>query len=270
MSIQHVIGNGDPVETGYAETKADKSSAVVTVEGLLSAIKRLNPASYVPAGMDLDSSSIRSNNDGTGVLTINCISYESGGGGDWGPVRTTFRVEMSQVQYDLEDHPYLTSCHDKCLKWLATDEAYRVNSSGMFQYKDGKEFVQIENDERAYLFCSAQMAGIKNFVRYYPVIEKISVYKNPPGMARSGRSFSGGSPTFSAGIGVYNSPPLTLNGYPATNWYKSGDGWVENENGTWQRKEEWTYTPESSSSSHAWIYNQLNGGNGNGNGGGAS
>ena len=77
MSIQHVIGNGDPVETGYAETKADKSSAVVTVEGLLSAIKRLNPASYVPAGMDLDSSSIRSNNDGTGVLTINCISYES-------------------------------------------------------------------------------------------------------------------------------------------------------------------------------------------------
>ena len=40
-------------------------------------------------------------------------------------------------------------------------------------------------------------------------------------------------------------------------YYKSGDGWTENENTTWQRKEEWTYTPESSSGAHAWIYNQL-------------
>lgn len=257
MAISHAIGSSNPVETGYNETVADKYSASVTVEGLLSDLKNLNPADYVPNGYDLDTSNIRSNGDGTGVLTVNCISYESGGSGEWGPVRTTFRVEMSPVQYDLEDHPYLASCRAACVKWLATDESERVSDAGLYQYRDGENLVSIEPDNRAYLFCEAIMAGIKNFVRYYPVIEKISIYKNPPGMARNGRSFSGGSPTFSAGIGGYNTPPLTLNGYPATNWYKSGDGWVENENTTWQRKEEWTYTRESSTGAHAWIYNQL-------------
>lgn len=101
------------------------------------------------------------------------------------------------------------------------------------------------------------MAGIKTFNRYFPVIEEISTWSNPPGLSRSGKSFTGGTPTFSSDAGTYDDPPISLNGYPSGHWFKSKDSWAENENRTWTRTAQWTYTPESSSGNHAWIYNEL-------------
>lgn len=249
-------GTSGPVTTGKVRTIADKEGTSVIVEGLYSDLAAAAPADYVPEGYDVESSTLSSEGNGLGRLDIKCIRYESAtGAGDWGAVRTTFTVDLEAVQYDLEDHPSLTAERDKIIKWLATDPAQRWdNTAGKYQYADGESFTPIEPDEAAYKFCEAFMAGIKTFNRYFPVIEKVSVYKNPPGLTRAGRSFSGGSPKFSENLGTFDSPPLSLNGYPATNWFKSRDHWSENANGTWNRREQWTYTPEGSDGPHAWIY----------------
>jgi len=254
MSAIKVLGTNAPVETKISKEVHDREAVVVEVEGLYADLDRANPANYCPGGMTVESSQVTSTGDGMGKLTVRCIKYESGL--DFQAMRTTFRVTMESVQYDLEDHPYLTDARDIIMKWLATDESKRVDGNDYkYEDKDG-ELVDI-NDQLSISFCDAYMSGIKTFNRYFPVIEKISTWKNPPGLNRNGRSFSSGSPTFSANAGTFDEPPITLNGFPSSNWFKSGDGWQENADKTWSRTEQWTYTPEGSDSDHAWIYEEL-------------
>lgn len=254
MATQKILGSGDAVETGYSREESEKRTRTVTVEGLLSDIELESPEDHCPSGYEIDSYNIASSGDGMGKMTIRCVKYNSGASFD--ALRTTFRVDMLEVQYDLEDHPYLASVRDMCVKWLGTDESKRVNGT-TYKYEDENGSLTEITDATAKKFCAAYMAGIKTFMRFYPVIEKQSTYSNPPGMSRSGKSFTGGSPTFSQGIGEYDTPPLNLSGYASTNWFKSKDSWVENGNRTWTRTEQWTYTPESSSGNHAWVYNEL-------------
>ena len=253
----HKAGSNEPQVTGEVSHVADKNSTVVTVEGLYSALKSADPEDYVPDGYTLESSTCSPSGNGLGKLTVNCLKYDSGSAESFTPVRTTFRVEMQEVQYDLEDHPHLASARDTILKWLATDESKRVDGD-TYKYQDADGNLQPVEDDVAIKFCAAYMAGIKTFNRYFPVVERISVWKNPPGLNQSGRSFTGGSPSFSSNVGKYDEDmPLTLSGFGADNWFKSKDSWVQNENRTWTRTEHWTYTPESSSGDHAWIYTEL-------------
>ena len=247
-------GARGPQTTGTIVSQADKRSAVVTVEGPIAALKSADPEDFVPDGYTLDTSNVTPSGDGLGKLTINCVKYEEGT--SFSAIRTTFRIEMQEVQYDLEDHPYLADARSMILKWLATDEAQRFDGNS-YKYMDADGELKTVSGEKALKFCAAYMAGIKTFTRYYPVVEKISTWSNPPGLNMSGKSFSGGSPTFSSDAGKFSEPPISLNGYASTNWFKSKDSWAENENKTWTRTEQWTYTPESSSGSHAWIYNEL-------------
>lgn len=250
-----IKGRPGALKTGTAISIADKRSAVVTVEGPVDALKSANPADYVPDGYTLDTSNVTPNGNGLGKLTINCVRYENGA--SFSALRTTFSIDMQEVQYDLEDHPYLARSRDKILKWLATDEARRVGKDDEYYFLNADGSVEKTNDDLTKKFCAAYMAGIKTFNRYFPVIEKISTWSNPPGLARSGKSFTGGTPVFSSNAGKFDTPPISLNGYPPNNWFKSRDKWNENENHTWTRTEQWTFTPESSSGDHAWIYNYL-------------
>ncbi len=136
---------------------------------------------------------------------------------------------------------------------VATDEGARADG-GAYRYMDAGGELQEVQEEEALKFIAAYMAGIKTFRRYYPVVEKTSLWRNPPGLNRSGRSFTGGSLPFSAGLGTFADPPVSLNGYPSGNWYKSRDSWEEGADRTWTRTEQWTYTPDGAASDHAWIY----------------
>lgn len=255
MSAVRVLGSVSPVETKRSIEKGMKTATIVEVEGPYDLLERANPATYCPGGMVVESSGVSSTGDGMGKLTVRCIAYD-GDGATFSPVRVTFRVDMQEVTYDLEDHPYLADVRDIVMKWLATDEAERVDGT-TYKYKDANGSLIPVTHEKAVKFCAAYMAGIKTFNRYYPVIEKTSVWKNPPGLNRSGISFSGGSPTFSDNVGKFDSPPIALNGFPASNFFKSKDSWSENADKTWNRTEQWTYTPDGSSGNHAWIYTQL-------------
>lgn len=268
MSVKHVSGSANPVITGHAVTTRDREVVNVVVEGLYSALKAADLGDYVPSGYDIKESSLDPMGNGLGRLVIKAIDYESGDAQSISPVRSTIEIDMAEVQYDLEDHPHFAGTYREIiLRWLATDETARIEVSGgvsTYYYKDDDGSKHQIYDDRALQFIAAFNAGIKNFVRFFPVVSKISIWKNPPGMSRSLRSFTGGSPRFSV-AGYWDDPPVTLSGYPAGNWFKSKDSWKEKENTTWERTEQWTYTPDGSSGPHGWIYESSNGQNGQNN-----
>lgn len=252
-------GATGPQRTKTSRSISDKNQTIVTVEGRYTDLESADPADYVPSGLTLESSRLDPSGGGMGVLTLNCMLYDDSSSSSLAPIRTTFEVGMEEVQYDLEDHPRFSDAdRNTILMWLATDETERF-SDGNFTYKD-KDGTLVEiDDELVQDFCFAYYSGIKTFVRYYPVITKKSIWKNPPGLTMSGRSFTGGSLPFSAACGRFDTPPITLSGYPSTNWFHGPMTWVQNENKTWTQTESWTYTPEGSNGQNAWIYNELGG-----------
>lgn len=246
-------GTSDAIVTKVTTEWADKDGKTVTIEGVYSALQLLDPADYAPEGYEPVRAVLDPTGGGMGRITLSCVKYEAATVENAQPVRTTIEIDMEEVTYDLVDHPHLAQCREVCRKWLATDEAKRVVGEDYYYTDETGAEVKITN-ATALQFCKAYMAGIKSFVRYFPVIVRNSIYKNPPGLTRSGRSFTGGSPKFSADSGKFATPPVTLSGYPSTNWFKGGDIWKERGDTTWELHEKWTYTPDGSSGQHAWIY----------------
>ena len=247
------LGTGGGVRTGVTTEIADKNGKTVVFEGTVAELEGMSLDGKLPSGYVPVRSVLTPTGDGMGRLTVSCVAYEEATVENSQPVRTAIEIEMEEVTYDLVDHPYLAAVRETCRKWLSTDEAKRVVGEKYYYTDETGTEVEVEN-ATALKFCKAYMAGIKSFVRYFPVIVKNSIYKNPPGLVRIGRSFTGGSPKFSDSCGTFDSPPVSLNGYPSTNWFKGGDRWRERGDTTWELQEKWTYTPDGSSSQHAWIY----------------
>lgn len=257
MAIKHILGDKGPFHTQESKHVRERESHTYVVEGQLQTLLQSDPKSFVK-GVEVVEHNVEPTNDGLGKMLIKTVGYDSGNADAIVPTRSTLRIDMVEVQYDLEDHPYFKGTYrNLILKWLATDPSVRISGddkSGFTYYFTNSDGTLHEiSDERTLQFIAAYNAGIKTFVRYYPVIDKISTYKNPPGMSRTMRSFTGGSPKFSF-AGGWESPPVTLNDYPKGNWFKSKDTWVEKENTTWERTEQWTFTPEGSDGPHSWIY----------------
>lgn len=260
------LGTGSGVKTGVTTEIADKNGKTVVFEGTAAELEGMSLVGKLPPGYVPVRSVLAPTGGGMGRLSVSCVAYEEATVENSQPVRTTIEIEMEEVNYDLVDHPYLATVRETCRKWLSTDEAKRtavVGQDTKYYYTDetGTE-VEVEN-ATALKFCKAYMAGIKSFVRYFPVILRNSIYKNPPGLTRNERSFTGGSPKFSTDCGTFSTPPVTLNGYPSTNWFKGGDRWRERGDTTWELQEKWTYTPDGSTGPHAWIYTAPTSQNGN-------
>lgn len=252
----HKAGAEGPFLTVASKTYADRSNAVFTIEGPYEALDEMSSseiAALLPTGFVIATMTLDPTDRGMGKITVRsnqCADPAQ----TISPVRTTFAIDMAEVTYDLVDHPIFTEAQRNVIRmWLATDESARVDD-GDYRYTDKTGADILIQDNTVKKFCKAYMAGIRTFNRYYPVVDKVSTYTNPPGLSMSGSSFTGGSPAFSSGMGTYDDPPITLSGYPSGYWYKSKDSWRENGNRTWTRTEQWTYTPEGRSGDHAWIY----------------
>lgn len=246
------IRGGAPQRVKATESQGDSNTTVVTVRGRWEALKRVDPADYCPVGYAVSNRSLEPFCDGSGQLTVNCVDVSDTSGGE--PIRTTYRIDMVEVEYDLAQHPHLKEDADQIIMWLATEESKRIDGNA-YKYadKDG-ELKPVTG--KAVKFCAAYMSGIRTFNRYYPVIEKLSTWKKPPGMSVSPNMSVSGNPAFST-AGNFETPPISLTGYAATGWYKSKDSWTQSANRSWQRTEQWTYTPEGSTGDHAWIYTEL-------------
>ena len=97
--------------------------------------------------------------------------------------------------------------------------------------------------------------GIETYVRHFPVIEKISYYKTLPGCSMSGNSTTSGTLSqFAGDIDKWSVPDVKLSGFENTGWFKSGDNYEQGNDRVWTRHEQWTWTPDGSSSDTGWIY----------------
>ena len=271
MSFTHKLGanlaTATPVglQTGLGKQNGDTSAVVITVEGPAAALESIVPnqgdtttqCAYVPAGCYVQTASLSGDGRGNATLRITCIdpSYGSGSSSIL-PTKVTYRIEMAEERTDLISHPHVADFVDILVKWMGTADTQKYDAAAeQYQYDtgDGITFAHI-TEQAAIDFCTAWMHGIKTYNRYFPVVEKISIYKRPPGMTMNGASISGGSPTFSSDIGTWDAPNITLNGFPSTGFFKSKDSYVQNANTSWTRTEQWVWTPDGSSSNYGWIY----------------
>ena len=260
MSIQHIAGSSNPVTTGIArKDDGNKSSCVVTLEAPISTLETALASieDYVPAGMVAENSSLDPTGEGCGRLTINCISYGSGDVSTT-PTRITWRIAMIEVQKDLKFHPHFDDGTGEAVmqieKWLATDPEKRYDGNGNPQYIDENgNPCQLGNLAEDYV--DAYQKGIETYVAHYPVVEKISYYKTLPGCSMSVNSTTSGTVNqFSSNIDKWDIPAVKLAGYSNTGWFKSGDNYEQGGDLVWTRTEQWTWTPEGSTSSTGWIY----------------
>ena len=290
MALSHAFGRNLAVNdaetglpgviTGVGEQKADTNTRTVIVRAPLAAIESRVPpkgASHAVCGWVPEryfvSSARLSSSDGEGTITLECIS--PGDDSQQAPIAPSliqYQILMTEVQTDLIAHPAITQSPgsvELCLKWLATDEARRIDDQGDYCWEDVDGSSQKINDQAAVRYCNAWMHGIKTYNRYFPIIEKQSIYTRVPGLTLGGTqgsnplSVTGGTAKFSADIGTFSAPDISLDGYADTGWFKSGDDY-RSSGRAFTRSEQWTWTPDGSSSNFAWIYG---GGASNSNGG---
>jgi len=280
MALSHALGRdlavndsttGLPgVITGVGEQKSDTNTRTVIVRAPLAVLESLVPAKgashadcgWVPENYFVSSARL-SSSDGEGIITLECIS--PGDDSQQAPIAPSliqYQILMSEVQTDLIAHPDITknrSTVELCLKWLATDEARRIDDQGDYCWEDVDGSRQKIVGQAAVRFCDAWMHGIKTYNRYFPIIEKQSIYTRVPGLTLGGTqgsnplSITGGTAKFSADIGTFSAPDISLGKYDATGWFKSGDDY-RSSGRAFTRSEQWTWTPDGKDSKYAWIY----------------
>lgn len=275
MALEHIAGSQDPLEIVGAKRVSTANETTVEITGPYAAVAAMQPAygaghaafNPCPDGFTVDSSVVTPDGRGGATLTVHCVNYGAPAGQGFTANKTIFNIDMVETVYDLQQHPDLASAAATIAMWLASNPAVQYSGSTGYAYTnaDGNP-VEIQQDSVAYKFCSAYQAGIKTFSRYYPVIEKVSTWSSLPGVSMVGNSMSGGTVSqFSGDIGKWDSPPITLGGYDAGNWFKSGDRYNQNQDQTYTRREQWTYSPDGRAGPHGWIY-QSTGGNNQGGG----
>lgn len=279
---QNLAGGGGVaagVVSGVGKQLGDAYTQTVIVTGPLSVLENAVPAQgdgstvcpWVPNGFFVHTARLTSQN-GEGTITIECINP----GADSAetpasPILIQYQILMVEVQMDLIAHEKITanpSAVDECLKWLATDEAARINGE-IFVWEAANGERGMVSIPEAVLFCKAWVHGIRTYNRYYPVIDKQSTFRRVPGLSMNGASVSGGKAKFSADIGTFSPPDIQLDGYAQTGFFKSGDEYRQSGK-TFTRSEQWTWTPDGSDSDYAWIYTPVENNNNGGGAGGAA
>ena len=273
MALKHIAGQNKALDIIASKKIGTSNEVIVEVSGPYALVESQQPNygdghsqfSPCPDGYTVLDSTLTPHGRGGGRLTVRCVNYtNSQSSGEFSPAKTFFDIEMAATVYDLKQHPMITAnagAGKIIALWLNSSTKVQYSGSSGFSYTDtdGEEKA-IESGTPAYKFCAAYTAGITTFTRYFPVITKKSIWKSLPGVTMIGNSQTGGSISqFSAAMGTWDAPPLSLNGYPSANWFKSADRYTQNQNQTYTRTEQWTYSPDGSSGPHGWIY-QLSGG----------
>ena len=260
MAVEFVTGSTDPVKTGVSiKGGGDKDSGIVYVEGPVSLLETISDFDqFAPAGMTVEDHTLETNGDGFGRIVIRCVNYGSGDASTT-PTRITWRITMAEVQTDLARHPHFDDeARSQIRKWLATEESKRYDGQGNPQYVDG-EGQKHPLTAPATDYCAAYAKGIENYVRHFPVLEKISYYKTLPGCSMNRTSTTSGTVSqFSSDIDKWSVPDVKLSGYVNTGWFKSGDNYEQGNDLVWTRTQQWTWTPDGSTSVVGWIYSSSN------------
>lgn len=258
MAVELILGDSGAIATNSSRLDGDKQTCVITLEGPYSVIDVLTEQSvqsHVPAGYTIDQIRREGDGQGFGRLLIDCTNY-----GDVNinaPDFITFKISMEAVQLDLVHHPIFdAAARIEIFKWRNTPLARRFKANGTAQWVDDAGMGhEINAAGLAMKYITAYMKGIESYNIYCPVIDKISQWKRLPGATMSKKSTTGGTVSqFSATLGKWNTPGITLSGFAANGFFQSGDNWAQGNNRVWTRSEQWTWTPDGSTSDVGWIY----------------
>jgi hypothetical protein len=273
--MQHIAGSSNPLSLVARKVVSTSDTVVIEVEGPYALVEALQPAygdghdafDRCPVGYTVANSDLSPDGRGGGRLSVTCVLYGNATGSGFAPTKTVFTIDMVETVKQLENHPSLAADIAKIKLWLASSPGVQYSGTSGYSYTDADGETQgIESGSAAYKFCAAYAAGITTYSEYYPVITKVSIWTTLQGVSISGNSMTGGNVSqFSADIGKWDTPPLTLNGFASTNWFKNGDRWQQNQDQTYTRQEQWTYTPEGSNGPHGWIYAVASASSGGGN-----
>lgn len=208
----------------------------------------------------------------TGELKLSLVKC---GQGKFKPYNITWEVSMEEVQMRLINHPMIIKYGDRSalLKWEDTPKGQRVvekKKNGKptgeyeYQYRDkwnsSKGMWDMETIEGDWniAYCDAVTQGIDTFNKYLPVITKNSFYLELPGVSYSqDHVVTGGTIRDFTGadvIGKFNVPELKVAGYIDNKdgvWFKNGDKFTSQADGSWTRTESWVFTNDPR---HMWIY----------------
>lgn len=215
--------------------------------------------SLIPKGYEIATATLERKGDAAEYrLALRATDASSSAGSlkETVPSSVTWRITMEQVSMPLVNHPAIEKAGAKadCVAFVATDPAVRFEKGSYYYGASKDDRTEIKN-KAALRFCAAYTEGIETYVKYLPVVEKVSTYATLPGATSLGsRSYSGGNVAFSE-CGHFDTPPLVPSGYGDGNgnWFKSGDSWEQSDASYWTRTEQWTYTDDKS---HSWIYDE--------------
>ena len=207
----------------------------------------------------------------TGELRMSLVNCPNG---KTKPYNITWDVSMEEVQMKLINHPMIIENGNvqALFKWEETRKGRRVevnkNGDMVFYYDDyatdGQFLGRVKmTGDWNIAYCSAVTQGIETYNRYLPVITKNSYYLELAGatpdinhVVHSGtiQDFTGAN-----SIGHFDVPELKVEGYIHGKdgvWFKSGDKYTSQADGSWIRTENWVFTNDPR---HMWIYtNELN------------
>lgn len=252
---------------GKTRTYAEQGSFEVEVTGQYSDLVARQPKPNSTLTGDISKWGLPSLSEGSwGVKNSSLVGDEGGLAklrlslvllGTDGSYDTTYDVDMREVSKSIKTHPLVLASNgalDEIQQWEATPEAVRKysDSTGVkYRYykrsADDIEGTLTAVTNTAALACiKAMESGIENFNVYLPVITRVRHFLT---------AFSSGTTiNYDGTIGKFESPPITLSGYPNTsgkNWFKSADKISKANDGSVTRTEEWTYTNDTT---HSWIY----------------
>lgn len=261
MAIEHILGEGEGVETGASTVRSDDgNSSVVYVEGPMSVLEGIGDLSaFVPDNMELVGSRIDPTDPGFGRISLMCKDIgDAATSSTSSPTHVTWRIDMVEEQIPLQQHPDIPA-EDRVeiYRWLATDTLKRFNKNGKAQWVDENGTATPVEQPFALKFTACHLRGIETFIRHFPVIQKISTYKRLPGATMNKTSTTGGTAsqvTPWSTIDTFDAPDLKLQGYAEKGWIKSGDNYVQDQSQKWTRTEEWTWTPDYNDEDIGWIY----------------
>lgn len=254
MPLRHIAGSSGEVRTDVEILSGDRNGQVIVIQGPYEILKGVSAERYVPTGFSLSNSRLTSDGRGGGRMTLTCEPNENEYLGST-PFKVMYKITMESVTKDLRMHPEVADSSLEIGRWLATDTNKRMSSDGKYQWVDEDDVAhEISENSAAGKFIQAYLLGIESYVTHYPVIEKISHYKSIPGCSTYMGKMTGGNAQFSGDIDKWSSPGISLSGYNADGWFKSGDGYEQDGGKSWIRTEQWTWTPQGRSSELGWIY----------------
>lgn len=220
----------------------------------------LNPRSVGGGNLYIRNYKIDRMDGEMGRITVECVEAKSTNR----PYHQTVDIDIAQVEKKLVNHPLMKDAKtQRQIRMFDQTEAnMQFSDEGepqtMYDLTTGDplDAPVLLTDANAIKYAKAKLIGVDSYSVYLPVVTRVSQYLELPGVNvdQSDMSVSGtANPQGIGKLGEFDggNVPIKISGFSGGLWFKNGDKFQQNANGSWTRTETWTYTNDKRTE---WIY----------------